>query len=404
MIPRRVAITGIGALSGFGPTAADLWEGIAEARSAIRLIHNMPSGELPTRMASELEGYDKDAHFETRGAAMLDRVSQIAVVSAREALAQAGLTKEDVAALGRRAGVIYGASPGQVTLDDGYLALYGDKVARLHPFTVPRILPAGPSSAISIDIGAHGPCFGTSSACATGTHSIGLGFDMVRSGRVDLCIGGGADASVVFGYVKAWEALRLLATDTARPFSRDRTGLVLGEGAGAVVLEAWDHAVARGATILAEVVGFGMTADAVDMVAPDADSAAAAMQAAIEDAELTPADIGYVNAHGTGTRVNDRTEAAALHQVFNGAPPPTSSLKSQIGHTLNAAGGVETVATVMALREQILPPTIGFREADPECDIDCVPNAARPARFEYALMNSLGFGGLNAVLALRRVA
>jgi nodulation protein E len=374
-----------------------------EARSSIRPIHNIPTERLSAKIASEIDAYVQAEHFEPKQAAILDRVSQIAVVSAREAVAQSGLSRDDFAAMGARAGVIYGASPGQITLDESYVALYEKSATRIHPFSVPKILPAGCAAAISIEFGAHGPCFGTASACATGTHSIGLGFDMIRSGRLDVCIGGASDASIVYGYIKGWEALRLLATDTSRPFSRDRAGLVLGEAAATVVLEAWDHARARGAAILGEIVGFGMSADAIDMVAPDAASAARAMMGAIQDAGLTPADIGYVNAHGTGTRVNDRTESLALNSVFGGAPPPTSSLKSQVGHTLNASGALEAVATLLALRAQIMPATINHREPDPDCAIDCIPNQVRPGHFEYAMTNSLGFGGLNAVLVLHAV-
>jgi nodulation protein E len=400
---RRVAITGLGAVSGFGMNVSALWDGMREGRCSIREIHNISTEGLTNKIASEVDGYVQADHFTSKQSAMLDKVSQLAVVSAREAMAQAELSADDVKAAGRRIGVIHGASPGQITLDDGYRALFVDHVRRLHPFSLPRIMGAGPSAAISIDLGARGPCFGTASACSTASHAIGLGFDMIRAGRLDIALGGGADASLVFGYIKCWEALRLLSPDTARPFSRDRTGIVLGEGAATVVMEEWEHARARGATILAEVLGFGMGSDAVDMVAPDAESAAAAMLDAIHDAGLTPQDIGYVNAHGTGTRINDRTEVAALHQVFGSAVPPTSSLKSQTGHTLNASGGMETVATVLALRGQLMPPTLGFREFDPECDIDCVPNEPRPAHFEFAMSNSLGFGGLNAIIVLRRV-
>ncbi len=398
---RRVVVTGIGTVSGFGLGTSALWHGIASAQSAVRPIANMPTGHID-RLGGEITGYAEAEHFTRGEAAMLDKVSKIAVVSARLAAANAGLARPDFAAAGRRAGVIYGASPGQETLDNGYLDLYGKQVRRLHPFTVPRILPAGPAAAISIEFGAHGPCFGTASACATSTHAIGLGLDMIRAGRLDLCIAGGADASIVYGYVRAWEALRLLANDLPRPFSRDRTGIVLGEGAATLILEARDHAIARGAPILAEILGFGTTADAVDMVAPDAASAAAAMQDAIDDANLTPADIHYVNAHGTGTRVNDRTEVEALKSVFGTAVPPTSSLKSQLGHTLNAAGGMESIATILALQNQVLPCTMNYREPDPDCDIDVVPNAPRPATIEIAMMNSLGFGGLNAILIFAR--
>ena len=398
---RRVVVTGVGAVSGFGLGAAPLWQGIMNAASAVRPIAGMPSGHID-RLAGEICGYEEDAHFARGQANMLDKVSKIAVVSARQAAVSAGLGRPEFAAAGRRAGVIYGASPGQETLDNGYLDLYGKQVRRLHPFTVPRILPAGPSAAISIEFGARGPCFGTASACATSTHAIGLGFDMIRAGRIDICAAGGADASVVYGYVRAWEALRLLANDLPRPFSRDRTGIVLGEGAATVILEDRESAVARGARILAEIHGFGMSADAIDMVAPDATSAAAAIQDAMDDAGLTAADIGYVNAHGTGTRMNDRTEVEALKLVFGSEIPPTSSLKSQLGHTLNAAGAMETVATILALQNQMLPATINYRELDPECDIDCVANIPRAARFDFALMNSLGFGGLNAVLVIGR--
>ena len=402
MTQRRVAITGVGALCGLGLDAAALWDGILAARSAIRPIHTIPTERLTVRVASEIDGFDPLAHFEPRQLAMLERVSQISVVAGREAVTQAGLSAADIDGYGYRAGVIHAASPGQITTEECYQAFYGQNLQRVHPFSLPRIMGCGPASALSIEFAAHGACFGTASACASSTHAIGLGFDMVRAGRLDVCLVGGSDASLAPGYIKCWEALRVLSPDTARPFSRDRSGLVLGEAGTVLVLEEWEHARGRGAVILAEIVGFGMTADAKDMTAPDAGSAAAAMRQAIEDGGLSASDIGYVNAHGTGTRLNDKTETAALKMVFGAAPPPTSSLKSQIGHCLNAAGGVETIATVLALRAQIMPATISYREPDPECDIDCVANAIRPARFEYALCNSFGFGGLNAVLALRR--
>jgi nodulation protein E len=288
MSHRRVAITGYGAVSGFGINAAALWDGMREARSAIRPIHNIPTERLSAKIASEIDAYVQAEHFEPKQAAILDRVGQLAVVSAREAVAQCGLVNADFSAMGARVGVIYGASPGQITLDEAYVALYEKGASRIHPFSVPKILPAGCAAAISIEFGAHGPCFATASACATGTHSIGLGFDMIRSGRLDVCIGGGSDASIVYGYIKGWEALRLLATDTSRPFSRDRTGLVLGEAAATVVLEEWEHARTRGAAILGEIVGFGMSADAKDMVAPDAASAARAMISGLQDAALPP--------------------------------------------------------------------------------------------------------------------
>jgi nodulation protein E len=399
---RRVAITGMGAVSGFGIGVAVLWDGIQQMRCAIRPIENIATEGLTNRIAAELTGYIESDHFDRRQSSLLDSVGQIAVVSAREAASQAALTIDDIKAMGRRAGVIYGASPGLVTLNDGFRQLQNPH-ARLHPFSVAKISAAGPACAISIDRGARGACFGIASACATATHAIGVAFDMIRAGALDICFSGGADASIVFGPMKTWEALRLLSSDTVRPFSRDRSGLVLGEGAATLILEEWTHAQSRGVPILGEVVGFGMTADAADMIAPETESVATAMRQALEDAELSPADIGYISAHGTGTRLNDKTETAALKHVFGASPPPASSLKSQVGHTLNAAGGLEAVATTLALHAQLMPATINFREPDPECDIDCVANAVRSAQFDYALSNSFGFGGLNAVLALRRV-
>jgi nodulation protein E len=253
-----------------------------------------------------------------------------------------------------------------------------------------------------MEFGLRGPCFAIASACASATHAIGLAFQMIRSGQMDLAVTGGADAPISVGYMKAWESLRVLSADGCRPFSADRSGLVLGEGAGVLVLEDFATAKARGATIHAELLGFGMGADAGDLIAPDAAGAAAAMQAALDDADLAPADIGYINAHGTGTKLNDRTEVAAIRAVFGASPPPVSSTKSMIGHCLCGGGGLEAIATVLALRDGILPPTMGFRRADPECDIDCIPNMARPAHVTAALSNSFAFGGLNAVLAIGR--
>jgi nodulation protein E len=217
-----------------------------------------------------------------------------------------------------------------------------------------------------------------------------------------VAVTGGSDASITVGFMKAWEALRVLSPDGCRPFSADRNGLVIGEGAGCLVLEAYDRAVARGAAIYGEVLGFGMSADAADLTAPDTVGAAAAMQMALADAGLAPGAIGYINAHGTGTRLNDRAEAASIHSVFGANPPPVSSTKSMIGHCLCAGGALEALATVLALREGILPPTIGFQGADPDCALDCVPNRARAARVTAALSNSFAFGGLNAVLVFGR--
>ncbi len=357
-------------------------------------------------IAAEIAGFDAAAHFERRQLGMLDRCAQLALVAAREAMKQAGLDRAAITRLSRsRAGVVLGASIGLGTFDDSYRMLYGEGVNRLPPLTVPRIMPNGATSAVSMEFGARGAGFSVASACASATHAIGLAFQMVRGGVLDVAITGGADAPITVGHMRGWEALRVLSPDGCRPFSRDRNGLVIGEGAGILVLEPLEMAHARGAEVLGEIGGFGMTADAADLTAPDVEGAAAAMAAALEDAGIAPEAVGYVNAHGTGTRLNDRTEVASLRAVFGAHLEriAVSSTKSMIGHCMVGGGALELVLTVLALRDGKVPPTAGFREADPECGIDCVPGAARTASVQWALSNSFAFGGLNAVIALRNL-
>ncbi len=374
------------------------WSALKAGRSGIGPIAGIPTDRLSARIAAEIAGFNGAAHFDGRRLPLLDRSAQLALVAAREAVQQAALVPDPAQAA--RRGAIMAAAIGQSSLDAGYLAFYGEGASRVHPLTVPRVMPNAPASHLSIEFGLRGPCYAVASACASGNHAIALAADTIRAGRAEVILAGGADASIVVGVFKCWEALRVLSADTCRPFSRDRTGLVLGEGAAVLVLEDWDHAQRRGAAILAEVAGSGMSADAADITAPDAGGAAAAMQAALDDAGLDASEIGYVNAHGTGTRLNDRIESAALRRVF-GRPPPVSSSKSMIGHCLSAGGALEAVATIMALRDGVLPPTAGFRETDPECDVDCVPNVSRAVPIQAALSNSFAFGGLNAVLAFR---
>jgi len=399
-VPRRVAITGLGAISALGQDLAALWAGVTQARCGIRPIANIPTDRLLVTHAAEIVGFDPAAHFVERRLPMLDRTSQLALVAAREALARCGLRIADPT----RASVILGAAIGQETFDAAYKALYGENARRLHPMTVPRIMPNAPASQISMEFGIQGPCFSTASACASSAHAVGLAFQMIRGGLIDSALTGGSDASIVVGFLKAWDALRVLSPAACRPFSLDRTGLVIGEAAAILVLEAWDHAVARNAPIIAEVAGFGMSADAGELTAPDANGAARAMRAALADARLAPGDVDYVNAHGTGTRLNDKTEVAALRKVFGSQTDrmPISSSKSMVGHCLNAGGAIELAITALALRHGVLPPTAGFNHPDPDCPIDCVPNEARAAKICVAMSNSFAFGGLNAVLLLRK--
>ena len=385
---RRVAVTGLGAISALAPDLPATWNALLEGRTGIAPFLN-------GRTAAAVLGFN-GAGIPERRLDQLDRGGQFALAAAREAWANAAVPPGDEA---RRAAVL-GAAVGLDTLDHGYKRLYGENNPRVHPLTVPRVMPSGGASAVSAEFGLRGPSFAVASACASSAHAIAQAALLIRAGLADLVVAGGADAALTPGNLQAWEALRVLSPDVCRPFSAGRPGLVLGEGAGVLVLEDWDAAEARGAAILAELAGIGMTGDAGDLTAPDPEGAAAAMRAALDDAGTAPGEVGYVNAHGTGTRLNDRTEAAALHKVFAGDPPPTSSSKGALGHTLVAAGGIEAVVTVMALRQGVLPPTAGFERADPECPLDPVPEP-RPASIGAALSNSFAFGGLNCSLLFR---
>jgi nodulation protein E len=267
-------------------------------------------------------------------------------------------------------------------------------------------MPSASASQISMDLGITGPSFSVTSACASSNHALGEAFWMVRSGRVDVALSGGSEAPLAYGSMRAWEALRVLANDSCRPFSKERRGMVLGEGGGIIVLENWERAKARGARIYAEFAGFGMSADAGDIVQPSAEGAAAAMTDALADAGLAPEQVGYINAHGTGTQINDVVETRAIRAAFGAAAErlAVSSTKSMHGHALGGAGALEMVATVMAVQEGILPPTANFLSPDPACDLDYVPNEPRRQQVEAALSNSFAFGGLNAVLAVKRAS
>jgi nodulation protein E len=292
---------------------------------------------------------------------------------------------------------------GMVTLDDSFYRLYAEQNARCYPFTVPRLMPNAPASQVSMDLGLKGMTFAVASACASGTHAIGLAFRAIRGGDTDLAVAGGAEACVTTGTLLGWEALRVLSFDTCRPFSKDRSGLVIGEGSAILVLEELHHALARGAKIHAEIVGFGANADAGDLTSPDAQSAARAMRLALSDGQLAPAEVGYVNAHGTGTLMNDLVESTAIKSVFQDCETPlVSSIKGVVGHSLGAAGAIEAMATALALRDGLVPPTANHREIDPAIALDVVPNVPREIAIDAALSNSFAFGGLNAVLALRR--
>ena len=400
---RRVAITGVGAVSALGHDADAFWSALAEGRDGFAPLEGVDASELRFANAAQVRGLDLAAALGRAGDA-LDRFAALAIVAGREALRRAGLEGDD----GARAStaIVTGtAGGGQASLDDGFRHIYREGRARPHPLTIPRVMPNAGASAVSTDLGITGPAFTVSTACASGTHAIGLAHWMVRHGMAERALAGGSDSPFSVGYLRAWDAVRVVAPDTCRPFSRDRKGMILGEGAAMLVLEPLDLARARGATVYAEVVGFGMSADAGHVTQPSADGAARAIRAALADAAVPPEAVGYVNAHGTGTAANDATETAAIRAAFGAHAErlAVSSTKSMHGHALGAAGALEAVATALALRCGLLPPTANYSEPDPACDLDFVPNAARAANdLEHAISSSFAFGGLNAVLVLRR--
>lgn len=400
----RVAVTGWGVVSALGHTACEFWETLKRGKSGIGPIESVDGSKLRFRNAAEVRGYDSLQHFEAKQTDFVDRFAQFAVIAAREAIAQARIDWSD--GLRETTAVITGCCVGgQSTEDAGFVELYVHGRPRVNPLTIPRVMGNAGASHISMEFGITGPVYTVSTACSSSNHAMGQAFWMVRSGAVDMAITGGSEAPFSMGHLKAWEAMRVVSPDTCRPFSRDRSGMVLGEGGAMMVLEPMDRALERGASILGEIVGFGMSSDATHITQPSAIGAARAMRSAMADGGLEPSCVGYINAHGTATQINDVTESAAIKAVFGEhfRQVAVSSTKSLHGHTLGAAGALEGVATMMGLREDLLPPTANFTELDPDCDLDVVANAARPANVEYALSNSFAFGGLNAVLAFRRV-
>ena len=399
----RVVITGIGVVTPIGNTRDAFWSALVEARSGIGPITLIPTERLNIRIAAQVLDFKPAEHLDPRRESLLDRFAQFAVVAARSALRDAQLELTEEIALDA-ATIIGNSTGGMNTLDDSFLKLYGQGATRAHPLSIPRLMSNAACSAVSMDLGLKGPTYTIASACSSGTHAIGQAFQMVRTGQTPIALTGGTEACLTVGTFKGWEALRVLSSDTCRPFSRTRSGLVLGEGAAMFVLETRDHAIARGAPIYAEMLGFGMSADAGDITAIDPSGAARAMRAALRDGKINPDDIDYVNAHGTGTALNDKGETIALRHAFGDAADQlaVSSSKGVLGHSLGAAGAVELAATALALHHQIIPPTANFEEADPACDLDYVPNTARNAPIKYAMSSSFAFGGLNAVLVLGR--
>ena len=400
---KRVVITGAGTVNPLGVGVASTWAAMQQGRCAIGPLQFRDVDRLSIKIGAQVQGFQPDVHFSRQELLLYDRATQFTLIAAHEAVAQSGLTFDGDLAL--TAGVVLGTAAGGVTTwDDSYHSVYADGKNRVHPFVVPRLMNNAGAAHVSIRHGLQGPGFSVSTACASSNHAMGLAFQMVRSGAAPVMITGGAEAMLCFGGLKAWEGLRVMSPDACRPFSANRNGMVMGEGAAVFVFEDYDLARARGACILAEVIGFAMTSDASDVVMPAQQGAARAIAGCLRDARLNPEQVDYINAHGTGTAANDKTESAAIVQVFgpHAAAVMVSSTKSMHGHLIGGTGAVELLACLMALQTGIVAPTIGYEQPDPNCPLDVVPNVARKAVVNVALSNAFAFGGMNAVIALRR--
>ena len=405
MMPRRVAITGIGVISALGAGRDRFWDALAAGKSGIAPLALDSNVCVRFPNAAQFRDYRASDFLEPREADLLDRFAQFALIAAREAVADSGIQFD--AALGENSAVVTGSClGGKSTEDDEYRNLYARNATRFPPLVLPKAMANAGASRISLEFGITGPAYTISTACSSANHAIGNAFWMVRGGSAEVAIAGGSEAPFAPGVMKAWEGMRVVSPDTCRPFSRDRRGLIVGEGAAMLVLEPLDRARARGARVYGEIAGFGMSSDAYHLTHPHSAGAARAMRAALCDAALAPEAVGYVNAHGTGTEINDPTECAALRLVFAAHAERllVSSTKSMHGHALGAAGALEAAATLMALHHGLVPPTANFTQPDPACDLDVVPNLARPAQIEHAISNSFAFGGLNAVLVFKASA
>ena len=400
----RVVITGSGTVNALGTDVSETLLSMQEGKCGIGPLKFRDVDRLSIKIGAQIKGYTETDYFNRQELVLYDRVTQFAILAARQAVNESGLIFDGE--LSENSGVLLGtAAGGMNTWEDNYRAVFESGKNRVHPFVVPKLMNNAATSHISMEFNLKGPSFTVSTACASSNHAIGLAFQMVRSGMVDVMIAGGSEAMLTFGGVKAWEGLRVMSKDACRPFSDNRSGMVQGEGAGIFILEKYENAISRGANILAEIVGFAMNSDASDIVVPSQHGASTAMIRALKDARMDINDVGYINAHGTGTRANDTTECAAITKVFGAHVNKlmVSSTKSMHGHLIGGTGAVELLACIMAIRDGIIAPTIGYEQKDTSCDIDVVPNIARNAKVKGVVSNAFAFGGMNAVLVMRPV-
>jgi nodulation protein E len=393
----------MGVISALGPDVSGFWQSLADGRSGIRRIETVDHTRLRCPNGAEVHDYVPSDFFSLKQLDLLDRFAQFGLVAARAAVTDARIAWSP--ALRSRTAVVMGTCVGgQTTEETAFADVYAHNRTRLPPLLIPRVMANAATSHVAMEFRIKGPSYTVSTACASANHAIGQAFWMVAHGVSDLALAGGSEAPFSLAHLQAWEGLRVVASDTCRPFSRHRRGLVFGEGGGVLVLEPLEAARRRRARVHGEIVGFAMTSEASHITQPSAEAAAQTMAQAMVDAQVDPRQIGYINAHGTGTLASDRAEVCAIRRVFGTHVDrvPVSSTKSMHGHALGATGALEAIATILALKHGVLPPTANFAEPDPECDLDVIPNRARAAVAEYALSNAFGFGGLSAVLAIRR--
>ena len=394
-------VTGQGVVTPLGTGVDKFWAALKAGECGIREVQSFDTQDLYITIAGEIPDFDPAERKLSKSLMMADKYSQYAGCAAKEAVAQSGIEMPLKGADGYRSACIIGSGVGGLTtLEFSYKMLFKENKRATHPLTLLKAIGSSASAHVSIDYGITGPTFGIVSACSTATHSIGLTYRMIREGLVDRGLCGAAEASLNWGATRAWQAMRVLSPEGLFPFAKRRNGTVLAEGGGVLMLEEYETAKARGATILAEVKGYGMTADAADMVNPSIDGASTAMQMALDDSELSPSDIDYINAHGTATTVNDLNETRAIKRVFGNAANKVSisSTKSMHGHCLGGGGAIEAVAAIKAIEDKFVPCTLGLDEPDDECDLDYTPNVGKKRDVNYAMSNSFAFGGLNAVV------
>lgn len=406
----RVVITGMGAITPLGNNVKDFWNGLKEGKCGVDFIKAFDTENFKSKLAAEVKDFNPEDVIDKREAKRMDRYSQFAVAAAEEAMKDSKLDLETINK--DRLGVVVGSGIGGIdTVEKQHGNLVEKGPGRVHPLFIPMIISNMAAGNIAIRFGARNICTTVVTACATGTNAIGEAFEMIKSGRADVIIAGGTEASITPLSVAGFITLTALSksTDPSRasiPFDKERAGFVMGEGAGIVIIESLEHALKRGANIYGEVVGYGSTCDAYHITspAPGGEGAARAMKMALEEANIKPEEVSYINAHGTGTEVNDKLETAAIKLVFGDKAKevPVSSTKSMTGHLLGAAGAVEAIACIKAMEDSFIPPTIGYKVFDEECDLDCVPNEGREKELEYTMSNSLGFGGHNAVILFKK--